>query len=102
MDPGSYWHCSRLQTTPAAKILGLPGIPKTVPTSIARNFRFTSFLPGVQFVLASTGLRYFVAIPEVLMNVHISYRLHKTPAVEKDIQHQIEKLRKRLRSFAPN
>jgi RNA polymerase sigma factor (sigma-70 family) len=38
---------------------------------------------------------------EVLMNVHISYRLHKTPAVEKDIQHQIEKLRKRLQVFRP-
>ena len=24
------------------------------------------------------------------MNVHISYRLHKTPAIEKDILHQIE------------
>jgi DNA-directed RNA polymerase specialized sigma24 family protein/ribosome-associated translation inhibitor RaiA len=35
------------------------------------------------------------------MNVHISYRLHKTPAVDKDIQHQIEKLRKRLQVFRP-
>ena len=35
------------------------------------------------------------------MNVHISYRLHKIPAVEKDIQHQIEKLRKRLQVFRP-
>jgi RNA polymerase sigma factor (sigma-70 family) len=35
------------------------------------------------------------------MNVHISYRLHKTPAVENDIQHQIEKLRKRLQVFRP-
>ncbi len=35
------------------------------------------------------------------MNVHISYRLHKTPAVEKDIQHQIERLRKRLQVFRP-
>jgi len=35
------------------------------------------------------------------MNVHISYRLHKNPAVEKDIQHQIEKLRKRLQVFRP-
>jgi RNA polymerase sigma factor (sigma-70 family) len=46
-------------------------------------------------------LRRFVGKPEVLMNVHISYRLHKTPAVEKDIQHQIEKLRKRLQLFRP-
>jgi DNA-directed RNA polymerase specialized sigma24 family protein len=36
------------------------------------------------------------------MNVHVSYRLHKTPAVEKDIQHQIEKLRKRLQIFRPD
>jgi RNA polymerase sigma factor (sigma-70 family) len=35
------------------------------------------------------------------MNVHISYRLYKTPAVEKDLQHQIEKLRKRLQVFRP-
>jgi RNA polymerase sigma factor (sigma-70 family) len=35
------------------------------------------------------------------MNVHISYRLHKTPGVEKDLQHQIEKLRKRLQVFRP-
>ena len=35
------------------------------------------------------------------MNVHISYRLHKTPAVEKDLQHQVEKLRKRLQVFRP-
>jgi len=35
------------------------------------------------------------------MNVHISYRLHKTPAVEKDIQQQIEKLRRRLQVFRP-
>ena len=35
------------------------------------------------------------------MNVHVSYRLHKIPAVEKDIQHQIEKLQKRLQVFRP-
>src|SRR5438132_1147907 len=35
------------------------------------------------------------------MNVHVTYRLHKTPSVEKDIQHQIEKLRKRLQVFRP-
>jgi len=35
------------------------------------------------------------------MNVHVSYRLPKVPAVEKDIQHQIEKLRKRLQVFRP-
>lgn len=36
------------------------------------------------------------------MNVHVSYRLHKLPAVEKDVQHQIEKLQKRLQVFRPD
>jgi DNA-directed RNA polymerase specialized sigma24 family protein/ribosome-associated translation inhibitor RaiA len=35
------------------------------------------------------------------MNVHVSYRLPKIPAVEKDVQHQIEKLQKRLQAFRP-
>ena len=35
------------------------------------------------------------------MNVHISYRLRKTPAAEKEIQHHIEKLQKRLQVFRP-
>ncbi len=35
------------------------------------------------------------------MNVHFSYRLHKIPAVEKDIQHQIERLQTRLQVFRP-
>jgi RNA polymerase sigma factor (sigma-70 family) len=52
--------------------------------------------------LESTGLLRFVCKLEVLMNVHISYRLHRTPASEKDIQHHIEKLQKRLQVFRPN
>lgn len=35
------------------------------------------------------------------MNVHISYRITKNPSVEKDFQHQIEKLQKRLQVFRP-
>jgi|SRR5882672_3903588 len=35
------------------------------------------------------------------MNVHISYKLHKTPDVEKEINHWIEKLQKRLQVFRP-
>ena len=35
------------------------------------------------------------------MNVHVSYRLPKVPAVEKDVQHQIERLQKRLQVFRP-
>jgi len=35
------------------------------------------------------------------MNVHISYRNHKTPDIEKEINHLIEKLSKRLQVFRP-
>jgi DNA-directed RNA polymerase specialized sigma24 family protein/ribosome-associated translation inhibitor RaiA len=35
------------------------------------------------------------------MNVHVSYRVQKTPSVEKDMQRQIEKLQKRLQVFRP-
>jgi len=46
-------------------------------------------------------LRDFVSKAEALMNVHVSYRLPKSPAIEKDVQHQIEKLQKRLQVFRP-
>jgi RNA polymerase sigma factor (sigma-70 family) len=35
------------------------------------------------------------------MNVHMSYRLRKTPDLEKEINHLIDKLRKRLQVFRP-
>jgi DNA-directed RNA polymerase specialized sigma24 family protein len=35
------------------------------------------------------------------MNVHITYKVHKTPDIEKDINHLLEKLRKRLQVFRP-
>jgi RNA polymerase sigma factor (sigma-70 family) len=35
------------------------------------------------------------------MNVHVSYKVHKTPDLDKEINHQIEKLRKRLQIFRP-
>jgi DNA-directed RNA polymerase specialized sigma24 family protein len=35
------------------------------------------------------------------MNVHFSYKVNKTPDIEKDLNHQIEKLRKRLQVFRP-
>ncbi len=35
------------------------------------------------------------------MNVHFSYRDHRTPDVEKEIHHLIDKLRKRLQVFRP-
>jgi len=35
------------------------------------------------------------------MNVHVSYKVPKTPDIEKEISHQIEKVRKRLQVFRP-
>ena len=35
------------------------------------------------------------------MNVHISYKLHRTPQLEKNLNHLIDKLRKRLQVFRP-
>lgn len=35
------------------------------------------------------------------MNVHISYKVHRTPDIEKEINHHIEKLQKRLQVFRP-
>jgi RNA polymerase sigma factor (sigma-70 family) len=35
------------------------------------------------------------------MNVHFSYKSHRTPDVEKEVNHLIEKLRKRLQVFRP-
>jgi hypothetical protein len=36
------------------------------------------------------------------MDVHVSYKLHKTPDIEKEVSHQIEKLRKRIQVFRPD
>ena len=36
------------------------------------------------------------------MNVHISYKLHKTPDIEKEITRQTEKIQKRLQVFRPD
>jgi len=35
------------------------------------------------------------------MNVHVSYKVHKTPDIEKDLQHQVDKLGRRLQVFRP-
>ena len=35
------------------------------------------------------------------MNVHFSYKVNKTPDIEKEINQQIEKIRKRLQVFRP-
>jgi len=36
------------------------------------------------------------------MNVHVTYKVHKTPDIEKEINHQIEKIQKRLHVFRPD
>ena len=36
------------------------------------------------------------------MNVHVSYKVQKTPDIEKELNHQIEKMRKRLQVFKPD
>jgi len=35
------------------------------------------------------------------MNVHISFKVQKTPSIEKELNHHIEKMQKRLRVFRP-
>jgi RNA polymerase sigma factor (sigma-70 family) len=35
------------------------------------------------------------------MNVHISYKVHKTPDIEREINHHLDKLSKRLQVFRP-
>jgi len=35
------------------------------------------------------------------MNVHISYKVPKTPEIEKEIQHRTGKIQKRLQVFRP-
>jgi DNA-directed RNA polymerase specialized sigma24 family protein/ribosome-associated translation inhibitor RaiA len=35
------------------------------------------------------------------MNVHVSYKVRKTPDIEKEISHQVEKIQKRLQVFRP-
>src|SRR5579864_6620403 len=72
-----------------------------LPLQVITEFSACLFCTGCTIAVDSTWLRFFVGNAEVLMNVHVSYRLHKTPAVEKDIQHHIEKLRKRLQVFRP-
>jgi len=104
---GSYLAQSRHAN--ARRENGLKFFLPTIPKSEARCTDFDLLVLKYGFPLrrrvynlfSKHWFAPFVCKPEVLMNVHISYRLHKTPAVEKDIQHQIEKLRKRLQVFRP-
>src|SRR5258708_12767743 len=40
-------------------------------------------------------------VSEARMNVHISYKVPKTPEIEKEIQHRTGKIQKRLQVFKP-
>jgi DNA-directed RNA polymerase specialized sigma24 family protein/ribosome-associated translation inhibitor RaiA len=81
----------------------MQSIPEGVHRAVRHEyFSACIFSMGCTIGLGSTWLRDFVLQAEALMNVHVSYRLRKTPAVEKDIQHQIEKLRRRLQIFRPD
>src|SRR5271165_322936 len=74
---------------------------RTLDSSYRFSYSGLHYISRVYNRPRSTGCAASFGKPEVLMNVHVSYRIHKTPAVEKDIQHQIEKLRKRLQVFRP-
>src|SRR5258708_5995661 len=39
---------------------------------------------------------------EAHMNVHVSYKAAKTPEVEREFQHQLQKLKRRLQVFKPD
>src|SRR5258706_84111 len=39
---------------------------------------------------------------EAHMNVHVSYKAGKTPEIEREFQHQLQKLQRRLRIFKPD
>ena len=56
---------------------------------------------GVKFILRDKLHGIFTPSSEARMNVHFTYKVNKTPDIEKDINHQIEKFRKRLQVFRP-
>jgi DNA-directed RNA polymerase specialized sigma24 family protein/ribosome-associated translation inhibitor RaiA len=104
--------CNRVQSTRLRnlrdeKTLGddvsLRPIPKRVHERLGGHsiLFLPSFCRVYNFVRKLLVAHFVRGKAEALMNVHISYRLLKIPAVEKDIQHQIEKLRKRLQVFRP-
>jgi RNA polymerase sigma factor (sigma-70 family) len=67
-----------------------------------------SFVTILGFLRATSGVespcKSFTGpspVSEARMNVHISYKLPKTPEIEKEIQHWTGKLQKRLQVFKP-
>jgi DNA-directed RNA polymerase specialized sigma24 family protein/ribosome-associated translation inhibitor RaiA len=83
------------------KYLDNTTFPKNITSLTLFDFHISPSHHRCTIHLRKHWFASFVGKPGVLMNVHFSYRLHKTPAVEKDVQHQIEKLRKRLQVFRP-
>src|ERR1700692_2338791 len=77
--------------------------PNPLVPKLHRLFRAFPRLLGCRINFRKHWLApLFVCKLEVLMNVHITYRLQKTPACEREIQHHIEKLQKRLQVFRPD
>jgi DNA-directed RNA polymerase specialized sigma24 family protein/ribosome-associated translation inhibitor RaiA len=56
---------------------------------------------GVESILRDKLHGIFTPSSEARMNVHFTYKVNKTPDIEKEINHQIEKFRKRLQVFRP-
>src|SRR5258707_10642715 len=61
--------------------------------------RLSFFALGVKW--CEEGFTGSAPASEACMNVHIGYKVHKTPDIEKEINHMVEKLRKRLVVFRP-
>src|ERR1043165_8604708 len=53
--------------------------------------------------MRACGPSYWDLLPaEAHMKVHVSYKAGKTPDVEREFQHQLEKLERRLQVFKPD
>src|SRR5581483_11704136 len=71
----------------------------------------TSRAPLISLYLLAAGVesscsgrkasRDLLPVFEACMNVHVSYKVQKTPDIEREINQQTEKLRKRLQVFRP-
>src|SRR5579871_3669207 len=71
------------------------------PKSFCSRICLTYFYRVYNRLKKALGCATSYSKAEALMNVHVIYRLPKSPVVEKDVQHQIEKLQKRLQVYRP-
>jgi RNA polymerase sigma factor (sigma-70 family) len=72
-----------------------------IAEKVGTNERFSGLRTGVELACQDLASRDLLPAFEAKMNVHISYKVQKTPALEKEINHQIEKVQKRLQVFRP-